>query len=109
MAAGQETGVGIGACSSYLSLVKYGYSPALLRQEVCGANTDRPAPDNKYVNLLGHPGIVLLEFYKSRLMIQSVMKPVSEVTSFMSEYVLSVWDTVMPQYTFTIQNPPSLT
>jgi hypothetical protein len=85
MAAGEETSVGIGTCPSYLPLVNYGYLPALLCQEVCGANPDRPAPNNKYVNMLGHPGILLLMFYKNRLMIQRVMKPVSEVTSFMSE------------------------
>ena len=60
MAAGEETGIGVGTCPSNLSLVNYGYLPALLCQEVCGANPDRPAPNNKYVNMLGHPGILLL-------------------------------------------------
>ena len=85
MAAGEKPGVGIGTCPSNLSLVNYGNLPALLCQKVSTANTDRPTPNNKYVNMLGHPGILLLMCYQSRLMIQRVMKPVSEVTSFVSE------------------------
>ena len=85
MAASEKPGVGIGTCPANLSLVNYGYLPALLCEKVSATNTDRPAPNNEYVNMLGHPGILLLTFYQSRLMIQRVMKPVSEVTSFVSE------------------------